>query len=58
MTLVPAFEAVLFQLQNRKWSVAIGGRDNVERKSWEKATSLCWENTFRTRGKLIMKNSH
>jgi len=54
--LVTAFEAVLFQLQNRKWSIATGGTE--ERKGWEKATSLHWENSCRTQGKLIIKNSH
>lgn len=57
MMLVTAFEAVLFQLQNRKWSMAFGGADNVEVKSQEKATS-CWENARRTHGKLIIKNPH
>lgn len=58
MMLVTAFEAVLFQLQNRKWSMAFGGADNVEGKSQEKATSPHWENSGRTHGKLIIKNPH
>lgn len=57
MMLVTAFEAVLFQLQNRKWSVAFGAADNVEGKSQQKDTSH-WENSRRTHRKLIIKNPH